>query len=74
MNIIESIGDNIGSFICVLIVLVAIIAVIRVIVKLYRGEDVEITAVGMMNELPSSITGIHKYDDALIVDESENKK
>ena len=40
-----------------------LLAVIRTYRKAKRGESTSIPTVGVMNDLPSSVTGINKHDD-----------
>ena len=47
----------------VLIALLTAIAIIRTVIKTRRGEHIEVSPVGVMNDLPSSVTGINKHDD-----------
>ena len=49
--------------------LLCVAAVIRILVKMHRNEKIEITPVGIINDLPESITGVNKYNDAIQVEE-----
>ena len=40
-----------------------LLAVIRTYRKAKRGESTKFQTVGIMNDLPSSVTGINKHDD-----------
>ena len=40
-----------------------LLAVIRTYRKAKRGESIKVPTVGVMNDLPGSVTGINKYDD-----------
>ena len=71
MKVLEFIADYTGAAIGLVFVIVILLAVIRVIVKKHRGENIKVTPVGIANDLPSSITGINKYDDALDTDQKE---
>lgn len=42
---------------------IVIIAVIRSFLKISRGESISVPPVGVMNDLPGSVTGINKHDD-----------
>ena len=44
-------------------ILLGIIAAVRVALKTWRGERVDSPAVGYLNDLPSSVTGINKHAD-----------
>ena len=50
-----------------------IAVVVRVIIKMRRKEDLTITPVGIVNDLPDSVTGINKYSEALNTDSDEDK-
>ena len=43
-------------------VLIAL-AVIRSLIKVKRGEKIDITPVGVYNDLPSSVTGLNKHKE-----------
>ena len=40
-----------------------LLAVIRTYRKAKRGESIRVPTVGVMNDLPGSVTGINKHDD-----------
>lgn len=54
--------DTVG-IIGILFFLLSLAAIIRIIVKAARGERIDVPPVGVMNDLPSSVTGINKYND-----------
>ena len=54
--------DTIG-IIGLLFILLSAAAIIRIVVKAARGERVDVPPVGMMNDFPSSVTGINKHND-----------
>lgn len=58
-----------GSFI-----LLGIIAAVRVAIKTWHGERVDIPAVGYLNDLPSSVTGINKHLDSEAINLNQQKK
>lgn len=47
----------------ILFFLLTVAAIIRIIVKAARGERIDVSTVGVMNDLPSSVTGINKHND-----------
>ena len=47
----------------VLIALLTAIAIIRIVIKTRRGDHIDVPPVGVMNDLPSSVTGINKHND-----------
>jgi hypothetical protein len=63
METIFELSDILGIIICVLPALLTAIAIIRTVIKTRRGEHIEVSPVGVMNDLPSSVTGINKHDD-----------
>lgn len=40
-----------------------LLAIIRTCRKTKRGESTKVPTIGIMNDLPSSVTGINKHDD-----------
>lgn len=56
----------------VLFVALGLIAIIRTYRKAKRGESTRIPTVGIMNDLPSSVTGINKHDD--MTERSEERR
>lgn len=54
--------DTVG-IIGILFFLLTVAALIRIIVKAARGQRIEVPPVGVMNDLPSSVTGINKHND-----------
>ena len=56
-------GEIFGYFFEGLFILLGIIAAVRVAKRIWRGERVDIPAVGYLNDLPSSVTGINKHTD-----------
>ncbi len=63
METIFELSDILGIIIGVLLALLTAIAIIRTVIKTRRGEHIEVSPVGVMNDLPSSVTGINKHDD-----------
>ena len=63
IDALELISDKIGVFIGAILGIIVIIALIRTLRKASRGESVSVPPVGVMNDLPSSITGINKHND-----------
>ncbi len=56
-------SDILGIVMGVLIALLTAIAIIRIVIKTRRGDHIDVPPVGVMNDLPSSVTGINKHDD-----------
>ena len=59
----EFISDKIGIFIGVILGILVVIALIRSLQKVSKGESISAPPVGVMNDLPGSVTGINKNDD-----------
>ena len=74
MNVLILILDHMNIVFGVLFAAIAFVAVVRLIIKMHRGEETEITPVGIANDLPDSITGLNKYRDALVSDEKRDKE
>ena len=43
--------------------IIVAIAVVRTLIKKSRGESISVPPVGVMNDLPSSVTGINNHND-----------
>ena len=63
METIFELSDILGIVMGVLIALLTAIAIIRIVIKTRRGDHIDVPPVGVMNDLPSSVTGINKHDD-----------
>ena len=63
MDVLESIADKMGLIMGAVFGIIVVIAVIRTLLKASRGESINVPPVGVMNDLPSSVTGINKHDD-----------
>lgn len=63
METIFELSDLLGIIIGVLLALLTSIAIIRIVIKTRRGDHIDVPPVGVMNDLPSSVTGINKHDD-----------
>ena len=63
METIFELSDILGIVMGVLIALLTAIAIIRIVIKTRRGDRIDVPPVGVMNDLPSSVTGINKHDD-----------
>lgn len=59
----ELIADRIEVIIGAALGIIIAVAVIRTIIRMSRGESVNVPPVGVMNDLPSSVTGISKHND-----------
>ena len=74
MNVLILILDYMNIVFGVLFAAITFVAVVRLIIKMHRGEEIEITPVGIANDLPDSVTGLNKYRDALVSDEKRDKE
>lgn len=63
METIFELSDILGIIIGVLFALLTAIAIIRLVIKTIRGDRIDVPSVGVINDLPSSVTGINKHDD-----------
>ena len=61
----EYIADKLGIILGAILGIVGIIALIRTLLKASKGESISIPPVGVMNDLPSSVTGINKNNDKI---------
>ena len=63
IDALELISDKIGIIIGAILGITVIIALIRTLLKASKGESISVPPVGVMNDLPSSVTGINKHND-----------
>ena len=63
IDILEFISDKIEIIMGVVLGIIVAIAVARTLIKKSRGESISVPPVGVMNDLPSSVTGINKHND-----------
>ena len=59
----EFISDKIGILMGAVLSIIVVIALIRTLLKASKVESISVSSVGVMNDLPSSITGINKHND-----------
>ena len=59
----EFISDKLGIVMAAAIGIIVIIALIRTLLKASRGESISVPPIGVMNDLPSRVTGINKHND-----------
>ena len=72
MQIVETMLGYIEVLIGGSISLLIIIASARLIIARKKGKKVDIKPVGVFEDLPSSVTGMNKYD--VIVEETEDEE
>ena len=63
MEVLELISDKIGIIMGAALGIIVIIALIRTLLKTSKGGSISVPPIGVMNDLPSSVTGINKYND-----------
>ena len=63
METIFELSDLLGIIIGILLALLTSIAIIRIVIKTRKGDHIDVPPVGVMNDLPSSVTGINKHND-----------
>ena len=69
------IADIFGYIFSGTFILLGIIASVRAAVKASRGERVDVPAVGVIRDLPGSVTGLNKHlDDEMIGVNQQNKR
>ena len=59
----EYIFDKIGIIMAAVLAVIVVIAILRTLLKASKGESVSVPPVGVLNDLPGSLTGINKYND-----------
>ena len=59
----EYVSDILGIIMGAALTVIVVIALIRTVIKRIRGESVIGPYVGVLNDLPCSITGINKHND-----------
>ena len=75
MEYFEAIGDILSYVVPGLFFLIVVIAAIRVTIKAFRGERIDVPAVGVVKDLPGSVTGLNKHlDDEMLNLNQQNKK
>lgn len=61
MDFIDKLDGAVGIVMGLSFSLLVVIAIIRSIIRLKRGEDIDIEPIGIVQDLPSSVTGINKH-------------
>ena len=64
-NILNFIGESFEIILIVAICIITTAAVIRSVIKVRKGKKIDITPVGVYNDLPESVTGLKKHKDSL---------
>ena len=63
IDALEFISDKIGIIMGAALGIIVVIALIRTLLKASKGGSISVPPIGVMNDLPSSVTGINKYND-----------
>ncbi len=63
IDALEFISDKIGIIMGAVLGIIVVIAIIRTLLKASKGESISIPPVGVMHDLPRSVTGINKNND-----------
>ena len=51
---------KLGVFMVIVVVVITVLAVIRSMIKIRKNRSIDITPVGVFEDLPESVTGIRK--------------
>ncbi|MBQ6500012.1 MAG: hypothetical protein IJI87_01315 [Mogibacterium sp.] len=63
MEALEFISDMLGVIVGAAFGIIVIIALIRTLLKTTKGESISVPSIGVMNDLPGSVTGFNKHKD-----------
>ena len=69
----DTIYGNLGIVFFIVIAGITALAVIRSVIKMKRRKAINITPVGVFNDLPESVTGIKKNKEWEIQEEKNEK-
>ena len=59
----EFVADHAGWLVLIILVILSLIAGIRSAIKVSKGKSISVPPVGVFKDLPSSVTGINKYNN-----------
>lgn len=59
----EFVSDKIGIIMGAVLGIIVVIGLIRTLLKASKGESINVPPIGVMNDLPSSVTGVNKHND-----------
>lgn len=62
-DVFEIVADKIGLIMEVAFGIIVAVAIVRTLIKSSRGESIEVPPVGVLNDLPGSVTGINRHND-----------
>lgn len=63
IDALEFVSDKIGIIMGAVLGIIVAIALIRTLLKAFKGESISVLPIGVMNDLPSSVTGINRHND-----------
>ncbi len=63
--------DNLGILLFLIVAVITVLALIRSLIKMKKRKAINITPVGVFNDLPESVTGIKKNKEWEIQEEKE---
>lgn len=63
--------DNLGILLFLIMAIITVLALIRSLIKIKKRKAINITPVGVFNDLPESVTGIKKNKEWEIQEENE---
>jgi len=63
--------DNLGILLFLIMAVITVLALIRSLIKIKKRKAINITPVGVFNDLPESVTGIKKNKEWEIQEENE---
>lgn len=63
--------DNPGILLFLIMAVITVLALIRSLIKMKKRKAINITPVGVFNDLPESVTGIKKNKEWEIQEENE---
>ena len=63
--------DNLGILLFLIMAVITVLALIRSLIKIKKRKAINITPVGVFNDLPESVTGIKKNKEWEIQEEND---
>ena len=63
--------DNLGILLFLIMAVITVLALIRSLIKMKKRKAINITPVGVFNDLPESVTGIKKNKEWEIQEEND---
>lgn len=63
IRVFEFVADHAGWLVPIILAILSLIAGIRSAIKASKGKSISVPPVGVFKDLPSSVTGVNKYND-----------